>query len=183
MQLRSVELAKGDKKSATAATVKAVYDMPTVKAVLTLTYTIAVDGQMNVVQAMTTTAGEKVSDMFRFADEQFYPYIRPQENGTRSDIRWWKQTYSDGTGFTLTAQGAFSASALHYTIDDLNDGDAKTQRHSPEVPKSKYTNLCIDLVQTGVGGVDSWSQNAIALPKYRVPYKDYTFSFTITPDK
>ena len=117
------------------------------------------------------------------ADEQFYPYIRPQENGTRSDIRWWKQTYSDGTGFTLTAQGAFSASALHYTIDDLNDGDAKTQRHSPEVPKSKYTNLCIDLVQTGVGGVDSWSQNAIALPKYRVPYKDYTFSFTITPDK
>ena len=222
MQLRSVELAKGDKKSATAATVKAVYDMPTVKAVLTLTYTIAVDGQMNVVQAMTTTAGEQVSDMFRFgmvmelpytldnsqfygrgpvenyadrklsqdigiykltADEQFYPYIRPQENGTRSDIRWWKQTYSDGTGFTLTAQGAFSASALHYTIDDLNDGDAKTQRHSPEVPKSKYTNLCIDLVQTGVGGVDSWSQNAIALPKYRVPYKDYTFSFTITPDK
>ena len=117
------------------------------------------------------------------ADEQFYPYIRPQETGTKSDIRWWKQTNDNGFGFRIVSPELFSASALHYSIADLDEGLEKAQRHSPQVPKSKYTELCIDLGQMGVGGVNSWSKEAIALPPYRLPYKPYTFTFTLVPQK
>ena len=117
------------------------------------------------------------------ADEQFYPYIRPQETGTKCDIRWWKQTNDNGFGFRIVSPELFSASALHYSIADLDEGLEKKQRHSPQVPKSKYTELCIDLGQTGVGGVNSWSKEAIALPPYRLPYKPYTFTFSIVPQK
>lgn len=117
------------------------------------------------------------------ADEQFYPYIRPQESGTKSDVRWWKQTNSAQKGFRIESDRAYSAGALHYAIADLDGGDKKEQRHSPQVPKSKYTNLCLDLVQTGVGGIDSWSPKAEALPEYRVNYKDYNFVFRIIPLK
>ena len=117
------------------------------------------------------------------ADEQFYPYIRPQETGTKSDIRWWNQTNDKGFGFRIVSPELFSASALHYSIADLDEGLEKAQRHSPQVPKSKYTELCIDLGQTGVGGVNSWSKEAVALPPYRLPYKQYTFTFTLVPQK
>lgn len=115
------------------------------------------------------------------ADEQFFAYIRPQESGTKSDIRWWKQTMNDGSGIDITSIAPFSASALHYAIKDLDEGDEKHQRHCPEVPVSSYTNLYLDLVQTGLGGIDSWTPNAKALPKYRVHYGDKEFTFKLSP--
>ena len=114
------------------------------------------------------------------ADEQFYSYIRPQETGTKSDIRWWKQTTPAGVGLEITS-APFSASALNYEIKDLDEGNDKHQRHCPEVPVSPYVNLYLDMAQTGVGGIDSWSGNAEALPKYRVNYGDKEFHFTISP--
>lgn len=68
-------------------------------------------------------------------DEQFYSYIRPQENGTKTDIRWWKQLNAANRGLQIVADAPFSASALHYTIESLDDGWGKDQRHSPEVEK------------------------------------------------
>ena len=114
-------------------------------------------------------------------DEQFYPYIRPQETGTKSDLRWWKQTDASGFGLEVGNAGLFSASALHYSVSALDDGDSKEQRHSPQIPKSKYVNLSIDLEQAGVGGVDSWSMNGIALPQYRTNYGDKDFTFVLKP--
>lgn len=115
------------------------------------------------------------------ADEQFYPYIRPQETGTKSDMRWWKQTGEKGMGLLVRSDKPFSASALHYTVEDLDDGDEKEQRHIQEVPKSKFTNLHIDGEMTGVGGIDSWSGHAEALEEYRVPFGYMKFQFTLTP--
>ena len=117
------------------------------------------------------------------ADEQFFPYIRPQESGTKTGIRWWNQTNAAGAGFRIVADAPFSASALHYSIADLDEGEAKQQRHSEQVPKSQFTELCVDKVQTGVGGVDSWSRKAEAIKSYRVPYQDYTFTFWLIPLK
>ncbi len=117
------------------------------------------------------------------ADEMFYPYIRPQETGTMTDLRWWRQTDTNGKGVLIESTGTFSASALHYDQATLDEGDEKHQRHPQSLPKSKYTNLCIDLVQAGVGGVDSWSDWGRARKPYRVEYKDYTFSFRITPQQ
>jgi len=197
-----------------------VYDMPDVKATLTMKYDIDKNGTMQVTEQMTTDKTAKVSNMFRFgvvmqlpygmdkstfygrgpienyadrklsqnigiykqtADEQFYPYIRPQESGLKSDVRWWQQADNAGFGFKVSSDVLFSASALHYDTDTLDEGDEKDQRHSTQMPKSKYTNLFIDRAHTGVGGINSWNKDAVALPQYRVAYGDKSFSFVITP--
>ncbi|MDO9153386.1 MAG: glycoside hydrolase family 2 TIM barrel-domain containing protein, partial [Paludibacter sp.] len=111
--------------------------------------------------------------------EQFFPYIRPQENGTKTDIRYWKMLNKVGKGLKFTAEGDFSASALNYSIESLDDGHDKDQQHSPEVPLSNFTNVCIDKMQMGLGCVTSWG--ALPLPQYRIPYKNYEFSFKMTP--
>lgn len=111
--------------------------------------------------------------------EQFYPYIRPQENGTKTDIRWWKMLNPAGDGIEVVADAPFSASALHYTIESLDEGWSKQNRHSPEVDEADLTNLCIDKVQAGLGCEDSWGR--IARPEYQVPYGDYEFTFILTP--
>ena len=209
------------KKPQPCVVVTAVYDMPDVKAQLTLTYHISGDGRIKVVEQLKTDKDAKQPDMARFgmvmqlpyemersayygrgpienygdrklsqrigiynqtADEQFYPYIRPQENGLKSDVRWWNQTTAQGKGMRIEAIEPFSVSALHYAIEDLDEPKpAKGQRHSTQVPKSKYTNLCIDGAHTGVGGANSWSNWGLALPKYRVPYQDRTFTFQFVP--
>lgn len=115
------------------------------------------------------------------ADDLFYPYVRPQETGTMSDLRWWNQTDKNGVGFRVESDKRFSASALHYDLLTLDEGAEKHQRHSQSVEKSKYTNLFIDLVQSGVGGVDSWGGDGRARKGHRVEYKDYTFSFRLAP--
>jgi Beta-galactosidase/beta-glucuronidase len=114
-------------------------------------------------------------------DEQFYSYIRPQETGTKTDIRWWKQVTKGGFGLQFTSDAAFSASALNYSIASLDDGVDKDQRHPADVDKAGYTNLCIDKMQMGLGCVNSWG--ALPLEKYRLPYGDYEFNFLITPVK
>ena len=117
------------------------------------------------------------------ADDQFFPYIRPQETGTKTDIRYWRQTNAAGFGLRIQACEPFSASALHYNIMDLDEGMDKDQRHSPQVPKSKYTELSLDMVQTGVGGINSWNRDAQALPQYRVKYEDRLFKVWLIPVK
>lgn len=112
-------------------------------------------------------------------DEQFYSYIRPQETGTKTDIRWWNQTNKGGNGIQLVGKAPFSASALHYTMESLDDGLEKDQRHSELVPQTDYVNLCIDKVQMGLGCVNSWG--ALPLEKYMVPYQNYDFTFVIKP--
>ena len=209
------------KKPQPCVVVTAVYDMPDVKAQLTLTYHISGDGRIKVVEQLKADKDTKQPDMARFgmvmqlpyemersayygrgpienygdrklsqrigiynqtADEQFYPYIRPQENGLKSDVRWWNQTTAQGKGMRIEAVEPFSVSALHYAIEDLDEPKpTKGQRHSTQVPKSKYTNLCIDGAHTGVGGANSWSNWGLALPKYRVPYQDRTFTFQFVP--
>ncbi|MBQ3827947.1 MAG: DUF4981 domain-containing protein, partial [Prevotella sp.] len=117
------------------------------------------------------------------ADEQFYPYIRPQETGTKSDMRWWKQTDANGNGCRISCRRPFYASALHYDIEMLDDGDEKDQRHSEQLEKSKFTHVYIDSEHAGVGGIDSWSGDAEALKQYRVNYGKKRFGFSIQPIK
>ncbi len=111
--------------------------------------------------------------------EQFYPYIRPQENGTKSDVRWWAQTDLNGNGLLFVAESPFSASALNYSIESLDEGVKKVQRHSQLVTPVDYTNVCIDKVQMGLGCVNSWG--AMPLSKYRIPYQDMEFTLIISP--
>ena len=218
MKLTSLKAEKAKKQDPVKVT--ATYEMPEVKARLTMTYIILEGGAIRVSEQMITMAGAEVSDMFRFgvvmdmpydydrseyygrgpienyadrkecmliglhrqtADEQFFPYIRPQETGTKTDIRWWRQTNQNGFGLRIKADEPFTASALHYNIMDLDEGKQKAQRHSPQVPGSKYTELSLDMLQTGVGGINSWNKDAQALPQYRVKYENRLFQFWLIP--
>ena len=113
--------------------------------------------------------------------EQFFPYVRPQETGTKSDVRWWKLTDMDGVGVRVTAPSAFSASSLPCFQEDLDGGigELPAQTHGGLLRMRDITTLTIDYKQMGVGGINSWG--ALPLDKYRLPYKDYEFEFTIIP--
>ncbi len=112
-------------------------------------------------------------------EEQFYPYIRPQETGTKSDVRRWRQADLAGRGVEITAPEPFSASALHYSRESLDEGLEKRQGHSQEIAPDKAVWLSIDKAQYGLGCVNSWG--ALPLPQYRLPYGDYDFCFLIRP--
>ena len=112
-------------------------------------------------------------------EEQHHPYVRPQETGTKTDIRWWRQVAVNGDGLEFSGETPFSASALNYSIESLDCGDEKEQRHFQEVEKVDYTNVCIDKMQMGLGCVNTWG--AIPLEKYRIPYDNYEFTFVMRP--
>jgi beta-galactosidase len=112
-------------------------------------------------------------------EEQFFPYIRPQENGTKSDIRWWKLLDIDGNGIQISSDQPFSSSALHYLPSDLEDYPDRSQRHSGQLTRREVSTLSFDLHQMGLGGEDSWG--ALPYEQYRVPYSNYTFNFLIRP--
>ena len=84
-----------------------------------------------------------------------------------------------GTGLKFIGEAPLSMSALHYSIESLDDGEQKDQRHSEFVVPVNYVNLCIDKVQMGLGCVNSWG--ALPIDKYCLPYTDYEYSFLIQP--
>ncbi len=114
--------------------------------------------------------------------DQFYPYIRPQETGLKSDLRWWEIYASEKDyGLRVTSTQPFAASALPYSLEELSEGDSKAQRHPDELQPSGYTEVCIDGVHAGLGGVDSWSSFAEALPEWRVKSTPQEYVFIISP--
>lgn len=111
--------------------------------------------------------------------EQFYPYVRAQETGLKTDVRYWKQLDKSGSGLEFISDEPFSASALNYSIESLDGGIIKQNTHSPEIQKVDYTNVCLDKVHMGLACENSWG--AIARPEYRVPYGNYTFRIMLKP--
>lgn len=106
---------------------------------------------------------------------QFHPYIRPQETGNKTEVRWLKLSSDSGNGLMVSGEMPLSISALHYLPEDLDDGDAKGQSHAGELTERDLTCLHVDLKQMGVGGNDSWG--ALPLKSYQLPYQSYHYSF------
>ena len=201
--------------------VVATYDMPEVKAKLTLTYTLNVRGQLVVEQQLTVNKGAKAKPVLprfgmtmvmpqdyqtihyygrgpieNYVDrhtstflgeytqsvaEQFSPYIRPQETGNKTDIRWWSISNAASDGLTFTAPEPLEMTALNYLTSDLDGGPVKEehQRHAGDLTPRPFTVLHIAQRQMGLGCIDSWG--AWPLQKYQIPYADHSFSFVITP--
>lgn len=113
------------------------------------------------------------------SEDQFYPYVRAQETGSKSDVRWWKQLNRAGNGLEFSSEIPFFAQALPYSRESLDGGEYKTQTHSPEIAKSPFNEISIDGFQYGLGCVNSWK--ALPREEYRLPYKDRCFTFYITP--
>lgn len=124
-------------------------------------------------------SSERIGIYRQSADDQFYPYLRPQETGTKSDMRWWRQSDKAGHGFHVVASKPFYASALHRDIADLDEGAKRHNRHVQDVPMSRYTNLALDGEHYGLGGETSWG--AWPLPQHQIEPGNKTFSFTLLP--
>jgi beta-galactosidase len=120
--------------------------------------------------------------------DQYTPYIRPQENGYKTDTRWFTLTDDYGTGILVSGYPLICFAALNNTHDDFESPgklsqyrkDAKTANtHTVDVKPRDLVNLNIDLGQMGVGGDNSWG--ALIHPQYRLPEKKYDYSFRIRP--
>lgn len=111
--------------------------------------------------------------------EQFHPYVRPQETGNKTDVRWMAVRNSKGLGLVFVADETLNASVLHYHAEDLDPGVEKQQTHAAELRERNLTQVRIDYRQNGLGGIDSWG--ALPLQEYRLLYKNYAYSFRIYP--
>ncbi|GAA5041196.1 beta-galactosidase [Marivirga lumbricoides] len=106
-----------------------------------------------------------------------FAYIRPQENGYRTDTRWLKLTDGNGKGMLIKGQPVFSFSAHHNLTSDFDAGMEKKQRHYTDIQLRELIQLNIDYHQMGVGGDDSWG--ARPWDKYTLKARNYSYSFDI----
>ncbi|UOY04951.1 DUF4981 domain-containing protein [Muricauda sp. SCSIO 64092] len=112
----------------------------------------------------------------------YVPYIRPQENGNRTDVRYTSFTNEVGTGLNFVSDNTFSFSAHHNSMEDFDPGTSKkAQRHTTDIKPRDAVYLHIDYGQTGVGGDNSWSMTALANDEYKLDASKLKYSFTIQP--
>jgi Beta-galactosidase/beta-glucuronidase len=118
----------------------------------------------------------------RVEEQYHYGYARAQESGTHTGMRWMNILDESGTGLKLSAPTPFSASALPFSLEDLD-----THVHSLELKAKAHENersrgttyVHMDLAQMGVGGITSWG--TWPLKEYLLPAKPYDFVFTLSP--
>lgn len=128
-------------------------------------------------------------DLYRSTvDQQYVPYIRPQENGYKTDTRWLVLSKDDGTGLLVQGSPCFSWAALHFGHEDFESpgnlavyrkdaGTANT--HTVDLVRRDETILNIDYGQMGVGGDTSWG--ARTHPEYCLNELRYSYSFRLKP--
>ena len=113
--------------------------------------------------------------------DQYWGYVRPQESGNKTQVRWWKVLNTAGKGFLFESTEPMECSAIPYLDDDLTLGDEKGQQHSGDLVERPFTTVNISQKQMGMGCVNSWG--AWPRQEYMVPFKDYEFKIVITPLK
>ncbi|MCB4807875.1 DUF4981 domain-containing protein [Tamlana sp. 62-3] len=112
-------------------------------------------------------------------ENDYHMYIRPQESSNKTEVRWFTLTNKSGKGIKVTGlSNNLSVSAWPYTAKNIEDA-----LHTYDLKKADFITLNIDHKQMGVGGDDSWSQKALPHEQFRVPAKDYSYSFSIKPIK
>ena len=117
-------------------------------------------------------------------NDEYFEYVRPQESGNHVDVRWFSVIDNNGKGLQFYSNAPMEASALPYTNDQIDDGMHKDKawgRHSGDLIPSGMTTVHVQQKQLGLGCVNSWG--AWPRNEYRLPYKDYDFTFAIKPLK
>jgi beta-galactosidase len=120
--------------------------------------------------------------------EQYQPYLRPQENGNKTDVRWVSITNRGGVGLLFEGRQLLEVSAHHNSMEDFEspvDSDYRKvehpdgHRHTTDVVEQDFTSVDIDLGQIGVGGDNSWG--AWTHEEYRLTDTEYSYGFVIKP--
>jgi beta-galactosidase len=114
-------------------------------------------------------------------EDLYYPYIRPQENGNRTEIRTLSFTNANGKGILVTAAQPFEFSAHHQYNSDFDEGREKQQRHTYHIPQRDLVNINVDYKQMGVGGDNSWG--LMPHKEYQIKAANLSYSFMIKPLK
>ena len=109
----------------------------------------------------------------------YFEYIRPQENGNRTDVRTLSFSNHNGEGILITSPTTFSFSAHHQYNSDFDEGERKKQRHTFDIPKRDLININVDHSQMGVGGDNSWG--LMPHEEYQIPAGNLLFSYMIKP--
>ena len=151
-------------------------------------------------------SGSKVGLYETTAEEMYFPYTRPQENGHRSDSRWVALTGND-SGLLVVADSTIGFNALRNSVEDFDSEEAthkpyqwnnfsseeianrseeeaknRLPRHTHinDIVPQDFVEVCIDMKQQGVAGYNSWG--ARPLPEYSLPAnRDYRWGFTLVP--
>lgn len=117
--------------------------------------------------------------------DEYYPYVRPQESGNHTDIRYFSIfNPTTGKGITFEGYAPMECSAISYLVEDLDAGIEKEHawgQHSGDLVEKGLVQLHIQQRQFGLGCIDSWG--ASPMEKYRMHYQDRCFSFVIKAKK
>jgi beta-galactosidase len=109
--------------------------------------------------------------------EQIFDYVRPQENGNKTEVRWVTLTNQNGTGIKISGLQPINAKVAYNHPNDLDFGIPKKNSHPSDVTPRKEIFLNVDLKQRGLGGDDSWG--ALPHPPYRLLEKAYEYGYII----
>ena len=110
-------------------------------------------------------------------DREWNEWPKPQENGNKVDVRWVALTNEKGVGLLAVGSPLLSVGAVHYPKSEIEGAD-----YSFKLSRRPQVYLNLDLRQMGVGGVDSWSENAFPLSPYRIPSgQSYSLKYRLTP--
>ena len=111
--------------------------------------------------------------------DQYFAYIRPQENGNKTEVRWLTLSNNSGVGLKVVGEQPLSVSALPFAPEDIDPGKAKNQKHTVDVKFADEVYLAVDMAQRGLGGDNSWG--AYPHEQYLLKAKSYAYSFVISP--
>ena len=219
MKMKSFKVVENEGKAEQG--VEVVYDMPSVEATLTMTYTLTPAGELVVNEAMTVNKDAKHKpELMRYGmqlvmpkaynmltyygkgpgenyidrnngdrlgvydakvADQYWGYVRPQESGNKTEVRYWQVKDENGKGLEFYSFAPMECSTLNYLASDLDDGWDKNahQSHSGDLTPRDFSVVKLAARQRGLACVNSWG--AIPLEQYRMPYQDYSFTYVIRP--
>lgn len=151
-------------------------------------------------------AGAMVGRYRTTADAMYVNYVRPQENGHRTDTRWVALTDKQGSGLLVLADETIGFNALKNTVEDFDSEESahpyqwrnrspeeiqnhnvdeakntlRKMTHVNDIVPNDFVEVCVDMKQQGVAGYDSWG--AKVQPGYTIPAdRDYEWGFTFVP--
>lgn len=111
--------------------------------------------------------------------DQYFNYVRPQENGYKTQVRWFELRNENGVGLRISGAPQLGFSSLHNPIEDFDQVTHNDYRHTNDIVKKDGVFVTVDLKQMGVAGDNSWG--ATPYKEYLVPAQNYKFNFTIKP--
>jgi len=110
-------------------------------------------------------------------EDLYFPYIRPQENGYRTDVRWAAFTNSEGKGFIIQGSPEICFNASYYSKEQYSNEQQVVYKHTYDMKKEDKIYLNVDYKQMGVGGDNSWG--AQVHEEYRILPHEYNYSFIL----